>query len=73
MSKKQLGRIIHFANLPLKLLLPKSRENITEGPPFVCLKLNVHMLKQQEEETVDSSFPASVAARAFFKELCLQL
>ncbi|CAM6034464.1 unnamed protein product [Sphagnum compactum] len=30
MSKKQLGRIIHFANLPLKLLLPKSRENITE-------------------------------------------
>jgi hypothetical protein len=30
MSKKQLGRIIHFANLPLKLVLPKSRENITE-------------------------------------------
>lgn len=29
-AKKAVGRIIHFANLPLKLLLPSSRENITE-------------------------------------------
>lgn len=29
-TKKAVGRIIHFANLPLKLLLPSSRENITE-------------------------------------------
>ena len=29
-TKKAVGRIIHFANLPLRLLLPNSRENITE-------------------------------------------
>ncbi|XP_024386517.1 uncharacterized protein [Physcomitrium patens] len=29
-TKKGVGRIVHFANLPLKLLLPNSRENITE-------------------------------------------
>jgi len=29
-TKKAVGRVIHFANLPLKLLLPSSRENITE-------------------------------------------
>ena len=29
-TKKAVGRIVHFANLPLKLLLPSSRENITE-------------------------------------------
>ena len=29
-TKKAVGRIVHFANLPLKLLIPSSRENITE-------------------------------------------
>ncbi|BBM99732.1 large subunit ribosomal protein L23 [Marchantia polymorpha subsp. ruderalis] len=27
---KKLGRVIHFANLPLKLLMPNQRENIKE-------------------------------------------
>lgn len=30
MAAKKAGRIIHLANLPLRLLLPNSRENINE-------------------------------------------
>ncbi|CAM6090836.1 unnamed protein product [Calypogeia fissa] len=30
MASKKLGRFIHFANLPLRLLLPKTLDNVKE-------------------------------------------
>lgn len=30
MASKKLGRVIHFANLPLRMLLPKSLDDVKE-------------------------------------------
>eukprot|EP00897_Mesotaenium_endlicherianum_P009466 jgi/Mesen1/8548/ME000484S07927 len=52
-----MGRLIHFANVPLRLMMPKTRENITE----VAFKTIPSMTKVEIRRILESMYNLRVA------------